>query len=117
MKTIRMLVLSAVGACVLTVSLPAAAPVELPPIATPPPAVVIPTPAAELAAGYAAAIPQMSFKSLVIYLRSEGKVIAIRGIRSARAMNGVLLVVFSAGDSMAINAEQIVMITDGARTP
>jgi hypothetical protein len=43
--------------------------------------------------------------------------VPIKGIRSARAMNGVLLIVFSAGDMMAINAEHVVMITDGPRTP
>ncbi len=59
----------------------------------------------------------MTLKSIVIYLRSDGKVVAIRGLRSAKAMGAVLLIEFSAGDRMAINAEQIVMITDGTRTP
>lgn len=77
----------------------------------------VPTVASELAQGYAQAIPQMTLKSVVIYLKSEGKVVPIRGIRSARAMGAVLLIEFSAGDRMAVNAEQIVMITDGARTP
>lgn len=77
----------------------------------------VPTSVSELASGYAAAIPQMSLKSLVIYVKSEGQIMPIKGIRSAKAMSGVLLVVFSAGDMMALNAEQIVMITDGTRTP
>jgi hypothetical protein len=79
--------------------------------------VTVPTTASELALGYAAAIQQMTLKSLIIYLKSEGKTVAIKGIRSARSMGAVLLVEFSAGDRMAINAEHIVMITDGPRTP
>lgn len=104
----------------LLIALPvllAAAPAEP---AAPPPSpttVNVPTTVAELASGYAAAIQQMSLKSLVIYLKADGKPVAIRGIRSARALGGVLLVTFSAGDMMAVNAEHIVMITDGARTP
>ncbi len=79
--------------------------------------IVVPTTASELANGYAQAISQMTLKSLVIYLRSEGKIVPIKGLRSARAMGAVLLIEFSAGDRMAVNAEQIVMITDGVRTP
>ena len=93
--------------------------------AAPEPAVVLPgttnitvaTPASELAAGYAAAIQQMSLKSLVIYFQSEGKIVSIKGIRTAKALHGVVLVTFSAGDMMALNAERIVLITDGNRTP
>ncbi len=77
----------------------------------------VPTTASELAAGYATAISQMTLKSVVIYLKSEGKIVPIRSIRTARAMGAVLLIEFSAGDRMAVGAEQIVMITDGARTP
>jgi hypothetical protein len=77
----------------------------------------VPTTAADLASGYAGAITQMSLKSLVIYVRGDGKIVAIKGIRSAKALDGVLLITFSAGDMMAINAEHVVMITDGARTP
>lgn len=79
--------------------------------------VTVPTTAAELARGYADAIPQMSLKSLVIFMKSDGKVVPIKGIRSAKAMGAVLLIVFSAGDTMAINAEHIIMMTDGSRTP
>lgn len=79
--------------------------------------VTVPTTASELAAGYAAAVQQMSLKSLVIYMHSGGKIVPIRGIRSAKALSGVLLITFSTGDVMAVNAEQIVMITDGNRTP
>lgn len=77
----------------------------------------VPTTASELAAGYATAIPQMTLKSVVIYLRSEGKIVPIRGVRSAKSMGAVLLIEFSAGDRMAVNAEHIIMITDGTRTP
>jgi hypothetical protein len=77
----------------------------------------VPTTASELAAGYAAAIQQMSLKSLVIYLKSDGKVIALKGLRSARAVSAVLLITFSAGDMMAVNAENIILVTDGTRTP
>lgn len=79
--------------------------------------VFVPTTASELAAGYATAIPQMTLKSVVVYLRSEGKIVPIKGIRTARSMGAVLLIEFSAGDRMAVNAEHIVMITDGTRTP
>ncbi len=79
--------------------------------------VTVTSPASELAAGYAAAINQMSLKSLVIYFQSDGKVSALKGIRAARALHGVVLVTFSAGDMMALNAEKIVLITDGNRAP
>jgi hypothetical protein len=77
----------------------------------------VPTTASELAAGYAVAINNMTLKTLIIYLRSEGKIVPIKGIRSARAMSAVLLIEFSAGDRMAVNSEHIIMITDGNRTP
>lgn len=100
----------------LAATLRAAAPEPVP--ATPGnTTVVVPTTASDLAAGYAAAITQMSPKSLVIYFEGDGKVVAARGIRSAKALQGVLLVTFSAGDMLAINAEKIVFITDGSRTP
>ncbi|MDQ5978315.1 MAG: hypothetical protein QG602_1289 [Verrucomicrobiota bacterium] len=79
--------------------------------------VVVQASVSELAAGYAAAISQMSLKGLVIYFQGDGKVVALKGIRSARALNGVLLVAFSAGDMLAINVERIVLISDGTRTP
>ena len=87
------------------------------PTLVPPVSVSVPSPLTELAAGYAAAIKQMSLKSLVIFVKGDGKVVGVRGIRAAKALNGVLLVTFSAGDMMAIAADQIVMVTDGARVP
>lgn len=87
------------------------------PVVAGPTTVTVPTTASELASGYATAISQMSLKSLVIFMRSDDKVVPIRGVLSARPMGAVLLILFSAGDTMAINAEHIVMITDGARTP
>ena len=93
------------------------APVETIPIQPASATVNVPTTASELASGYAAAISQMSLKSLVIYLRSEGKIVPIKGIRLAKAMGAVLLIEFSAGDRMAVNAEHIILITDGVRTP
>jgi hypothetical protein len=93
------------------------APVETIPVPPASATVNVPTTASELASGYAAAISQMSLKSLIIYLRSEGKIVPIKGIRLAKAMGAVLLIEFSAGDRMAVNAEHIVMITDGVRTP
>lgn len=116
MKTLRLLILAAL-------LLPAvraqtrSAPVEPVPAVPAPASINVPTTASELASGYAAAIAQMSLKSLIIYLRSEGKIVPIKGIRLARAMGAVLLIEFSAGDRMAVNAEHIVMITDGVRTP
>ncbi len=79
--------------------------------------VVVQTAVSELAAGYALAVSQMSLKSLVIYYQGDGKVVAAKGIRSAKALQGVRLVTFSSGDMMALNAERIVLITDGSRTP
>lgn len=93
------------------------APVDPAPVMPASPTISVPTTASELASGYAAAISQMSLKSLVIYLRSEGKIVPIRGIRLAKSMGAVLLIEFSAGDRMAVNAEHIIMITDGVRTP
>ncbi len=113
MKTLKLLSLA-----LLLLPAAFAAPAEPPPPVVPPSTSInVPTTASELAAGYAAAIQQMTLKSIVIYLRSEGKTVPIKGIRSAKAMGAVLLIEFSAGDRMAVNAEQVVMITDGARTP
>lgn len=112
MKTIPMLLLSAGLATGLFAAAPE--PVSVPAAPT---NIVVPSAVSELASGYAAAVSQMSLKGLVIYFQGEGKVVAVRGIRSARALHGVLLVTFSAGDMMAINAEKIVLITDGSRSP
>ncbi|RXK55792.1 hypothetical protein ESB00_07875 [Oleiharenicola lentus] len=79
--------------------------------------VVVQTTVSELASGYAAAVSQMSLKSLVIYFQGDGKIVSVRGIRSTKALGGVLLVTFSSGDMLAINAERIVLITDGTRSP
>lgn len=79
--------------------------------------VVVPAAVSELAAGYANAVQQMTPKGLVIHYRGEKGVTPIRGIRSVRASNGVLIITFSAGDMMAISAESVVMITDGSRNP
>ena len=111
MKTTRLFLLSAGLATGLFAAAPE--PVSVPTATN----VVVPAVVSELASGYAAAITQMSLKGLVIYFQGDGKVVAVRGIRSARALHGVLLVTFSAGDMMAINAEKIVLITDGSRTP
>jgi hypothetical protein len=116
MKTPALALLIAVFATAARAQMRTAPVVEPPPM-MPPTSITVPTTASELAAGYAAAIPQMSLKSLVIFLRSEGKIVPIRGIRSARAAGAVLVIVFSAGDSMAVNAEHVIMITDGTRTP
>lgn len=112
MKTTRLLLLSAGLATGLFAAAPE--PVNVPAAPT---NIVVPSAVSELASGYAAAISQMSLKGLVIYFQGDGKVVAVRGIRSAKALHGVLLVTFSAGDMMAINAEKIVLITDGSRTP
>lgn len=112
MKTIRTLLLALGLAGVLRAAGPE--PVPVAPSST---HVVVQASVSELAAGYAAAISQMSLKSLVIFVQGEGKVVALKGIRSARALNGVLLVTFSAGDMLAISAERIVLISDGTRTP
>ncbi len=77
----------------------------------------IPTAAAELATGYAAAVQQMSLKGLVVYFRGDKDVVALKGIRAVNAVGGVLLVTFSGGDMVALSAEKVLLITDGARTP
>ncbi len=118
MKTTRTLLVSALllPAALFAQSrnTPTPEPAYPPPTST---TVNVRTTASELAEGYAAAIPQMTLKSVVIFAKSDGKVVPIKGVRSVRALSGVLLIEFSAGDRMAINAEQIVMITDGTRTP
>lgn len=75
------------------------------------------SPVTELAAGYAAAVGQMSLKNLAIHYRQGTGVVVFKGIRSVRALSGVLLVTFSAGDIVALNAENIVLIADGNRVP
>lgn len=116
MKTLRLLLLAALLAPAVHAQLHSS-PADPTTVMPAPATVIVPTTASELAAGYAVAISQMSLKSLVIYLRSEGKIVPIRGIRLAKSMGAVLLVEFSAGDRMAVNAEHIIMITDGVRTP
>ncbi len=115
MNTMRPLLLSLALAGTLNAATPSAAPEPAPTPSTT--NVVVQSTATELAAGYAAAISQMSLKSLVIHFQGDGKVISVKGIRSAKALNGVLLVTFSAGDMMAMNAQRIAFITDGTRTP
>ncbi|AOS45188.1 hypothetical protein Verru16b_02266 [Lacunisphaera limnophila] len=112
MKTLRLLLLLATLAPALPAALPETAP-AIPATTN----VTVASPASELAAGYAAAIQQMSPKSLVVFFQSDNKVASVKGIRTARALHGVVLITFSAGDMMALNAERIVLITDGARTP
>ncbi|HWA29005.1 MAG TPA: hypothetical protein VG734_25360 [Lacunisphaera sp.] len=113
MKTLRLF-----GAllCLLP-TLQAASAETVQPAPAPSYTVNVPTTAAELALGYASAIQQMSLKSLVVYVKSDGKTVPLKGLRTARAVGAVLLITFSAGDMMAINAENIIMITDGSRTP
>ena len=113
MKTLKLLIL----AVVLLPAAFAATTEPAQPVAPPTTNVNVPTTASELALGYSLAIQQMTLKSIIIYLRSEGKIVPIKGLRSAKAMGAVLLIEFSAGDRMAVNAEQIIMITDGVRTP
>ncbi len=113
MKTLRLLVCLL---CLLPV-LRAASAEPVPSLPASSTNVYVPTTASELAAGYAAAIQQMTLKSLVIYLKIDGKTVTLKGLRSAKAVSAVLLITFSAGDTMAVNAEHIVMITDGPRTP
>ncbi|HYC72489.1 MAG TPA: hypothetical protein VEB66_14870, partial [Opitutaceae bacterium] len=104
MKTIACLLLTAALAAPLGAQTAPASPAA-PSVMTvnAPPAVV------ELAQGFAAAASRMSVKSLVIYVRGEKDVTAIRGIRSVIAINGVLLVQFSAGDMVAVGADRVVM--------
>lgn len=90
---------------------------SLPPTTPAVTTVNVATTATELANGYAAAVQQMSLKGLVIYFHGDKDVVALKGIRAVRALNGVLLVTFSGGDMAAINAEKVVLITDGARVP
>lgn len=117
MKTIKLLVIFS-GLTLATL----ARSIEQTPTVTAAPAapatnVSVPTTVADLATGYAAAVQQMSLKGLVVYVRGEKDVVALKGIRAVNAVGGVLLVTFSAGDKVAVNAEKVLMIADGAHTP
>jgi hypothetical protein len=79
--------------------------------------IIVPATITELANGFAASVQLMSLKSLVIWCKGEKAPVPVKGIRSVRASSGVLIITFSAGDMMAISAENIVLITDGNRTP
>ena len=79
--------------------------------------VIMPTAISELAAGYAEAIQQMALKSTTVYVKGDGKVIAIKGLRSARALGGVLLLNLSTGGSVAVNPQDVVLITDSPVVP
>lgn len=117
MKPIKLLVIfSGLTLATLARSIEQTPTVSAPP-ATPATNVNVPTTAADLATGYAAAVQQMSLKGLVIYVRGEKDVVALKGIRAVNAVGGVLLITFSAGDKVAINAEKVLMITDGAHSP
>ena len=85
--------------------------------AAPATTVNVATTVTDLSTGYAAAVQQMSLKGLIIYCRGDKDVIALKGIRSVSAVGGVLLITFSGGDKVAINAEKVVMITDGTHAP
>ena len=117
MKTIKLLVVfSSLTLATLARSTEQTPTVSTAP-ATPATNVNVPTTVADLASGYAAAVQQMSLKGLVVYVRGEKDVVALKGIRAVNAVGGVLLITFSAGDKLAINAEKIVLITDGTHTP
>lgn len=79
--------------------------------------VTINSPLADLATGFATAAGVMVEGRIVIYYRSEGQIISLTGIRSVQAHGGVLLVTFSLGDTVAIGADTVVLVTDGARKP
>lgn len=81
------------------------------------PTIVVASAISELASGYASAARQMSEARAVIFYKLNGKIVALKGIRTITAFNGVLYITMSAGDSVAISAETVVMITDGGRTP
>jgi hypothetical protein len=79
--------------------------------------IVVASAISELAEGYATACRQMSEARAVIFYRINGKVVSLKGIRAIKAFNGVLFITMSAGDSVAVNAESVIFITDGGRTP
>jgi hypothetical protein len=81
------------------------------------PSVVVASSISELASGYATACRQMSESRAVIFYQINGKIASLKGIRAVKAFNGVLFVTLSAGDSVAISAESVVLVTDGGRTP
>ncbi len=89
-----------------------------PPAAPPPPTVVnISSPVADLAKGYAQAASQMSESRIVIFYKSEGHLVVLKGIRAVHAFGGVLSITLSGGDSLAISADLVLLVTDGGRTP
>jgi hypothetical protein len=102
---------------ILGASLAGAAPVERAVVGPATASVTVPAPVSELAEGYAAASQQMSIKSLTIYIKADEQTKALKGIRSVQALKGVLLIVFAGGDSVAVSAKKVVMISDGAREP
>lgn len=81
------------------------------------PSIQVGTTVSDLAKGYAEATRQLSESRIVIHYKVEGKMTALRGVRSVRAFHGVLLITLSGGESLILSAESIVMITDGGRTP
>lgn len=81
------------------------------------PTLVVASSISELASGYATAAHQMSEARAVIFYKLNGKVVSLKGIRAIKAFNGVLYITMSAGDSVAISAESVILITDGGRTP
>ena len=85
--------------------------------AAPAPTTIVASAISELADGYATACRQMSEARAVIFYRLNGKTVSLKGIRAIKAFNGVLFITMSAGDSIAINAESVIFITDGGRTP
>ncbi|MBI3884470.1 MAG: hypothetical protein HY302_01885 [Opitutae bacterium] len=117
MKTISLLVVFSSLALATLARSGEQVPAGSAPPAAPATTINVPTTAADLATGYAAAVQQMSLKGLVIYVRGEKDIVVLKGIRAVNAVGGVLLVTFSGGDKAALNAEKVVMITDGAHAP
>lgn len=117
MKTIKLLVVfSSLTLATLARSTEQTPTVSAAP-AAPATTVNVATTVTDLSTGYAAAVQQMSLKGLIIYCRGDKDVIALKGIRSVSAVGGVLLITFSGGDKVAINAEKVVLITDGTHAP
>ncbi|MBL9215893.1 MAG: hypothetical protein JNG83_10500 [Opitutaceae bacterium] len=108
----------AILAAVLSTTL-SAAPAAREPAAEPAPVTqfTLPPAVSELAAGFAAAVSELTPRNVTLHYREGAKLVALRGITAVQARNGVLIITFSAGDKAVLPADSVALITDGPRPP
>jgi len=78
----------------------------------PPPTIRVPTEAEELARGYADAFATITHTPIYVVHSRDDTTLVLVGVRSVRAMGGVLVVQDEKGLTYALNPRDIVMITD-----